>query len=272
MALEILYALFAGLSTLLGGILLLYTHLKKVNIRYLTAFAAGIIIATAFFEMIPEIKEGASLAVIGLGFFVIYLLEKIILIHACKEEECTYQYHNVSWLSLFGLTIDNFVDGAAIAAGFLISPLLGLTITIAVFTHELAQGLSTAIIMRPVYKTRSIILALIIAAIGLTTKILTPSEYSIIASMAFLFFKTPAIICSANAESSKPGANSPTFLLIIGSAWDFSALLKSHSKRDWRAIERDKCLLAMSMRKLFFRKLFSVQRLFFFPRGLFLLF
>ena len=53
----------------------LYTHLKKVNIRYLTAFAAGIIIATAFFEMIPEIKEGASLAVIGLGFFVIYLLE-----------------------------------------------------------------------------------------------------------------------------------------------------------------------------------------------------
>ena len=165
MALEILYALFAGLSTLLGGILLLYTHLKKVNIRYLTAFAAGIIIATAFFEMIPEIKEGASLAVIGLGFFVIYLLEKIILIHACKEEECTYQYHNVSWLSLFGLTIDNFVDGAAIAAGFLISPLLGLTITIAVFTHELAQGLSTAIIMRPVYKTRSIILALIIAAI-----------------------------------------------------------------------------------------------------------
>ena len=165
MALEILYALFAGLSTLLGGILLLYTHLKKVNIRYLTAFAAGIIIATAFFEMIPEIKEGASLAVIGLGFFVIYLLEKIILIHACKEEECTYQYHNVSWLSLFGLTIDNFVDGAAIAAGFLISPLLGLTITIAVFTHELAQGLSTAIIMRPVYKTRSIILALVIAAI-----------------------------------------------------------------------------------------------------------
>lgn len=165
MAVEILYALFAGLSTVLGGFLLLYTHLKKINIRYLTAFAAGIIIATAFFEMIPEIEEGASLAVIGLGFFIIYLLEKIILIHACKEEECTYQYHNVGWLSLLGLTIDNFVDGAAIAAGFLINPLLGLTITIAVFTHELAQGLSTAIIMKPMYRNMSIILVLFIAAI-----------------------------------------------------------------------------------------------------------
>ncbi|MAG47581.1 hypothetical protein CL617_03170 [archaeon] len=164
MNIEISYALVAGLSTVLGGLLLLYTHLKRVNVRYMIAFAAGIIISTAFFEMIPEIPSN-TLIVVGVGFFFIYLLEKIVLIHACKEEECSYKYHNVGWFSLLGLTIDNFVDGAAIAAGFLIDPLLGVTVTIAVFSHELAQGLSTAIIMRDIYSNKRILFALLIAAL-----------------------------------------------------------------------------------------------------------
>lgn len=163
MTADIILAAVAGVSTLLGGALFLKTRLQDVGAHYLVAFAAGVLLSTAFFGMIPEAQ--GNILVVGIGFLSFYLMEKLLLLHACPEGKCDYQYHEVGWLSVAGMSIDNFVDGAAIASGFLIDPALGMVIAVAVFAHELAHGVSTAIIMKPKYAVRTTLLALLIASI-----------------------------------------------------------------------------------------------------------
>ncbi len=141
------YALLAGLATLLGGLLLEYTQLKHVQTRYLIAFSSGILIVTALFEMIPEFRpHSMDYLALTLGFFVFYFVEKVLMLHACGEEEC--KTHSYGWIGIIGLSIDGIVDGAAIAAGYFLDPALGITIAIAVAVHELPQGVSTALIMK----------------------------------------------------------------------------------------------------------------------------
>lgn len=161
----LLLALAAGLATLAGGLLHSFTRMKNIGIRYSIGFAAGILISTAIFEMIPEMRYASfDTLALALGFFLFYLVEKVMMIHACKEHEC--KSHEVTQLGIAALSMDNIVDGAAIAAGFFINPMLGITIALAVTLHEIPQGFSTSVIMQKAkYKKKWIIIMLFIAAI-----------------------------------------------------------------------------------------------------------
>jgi zinc transporter ZupT len=158
----LILALIAGAATILGGALALYTGLKNVDLRYLAGFSAGVLISTALLVMLPEVK--GSLWAAGLGFFFLYFFEKLTIIHACQERECPYKFHHVGWLPVSGLTLDNVVDGAGIAVGSILSPILGVTVALAVATHELPQGLSMAVIMKAKYRGSKILIALFLAA------------------------------------------------------------------------------------------------------------
>lgn len=182
MSLEVyLYALLAGSATLLGGLLLEYTQLKLVQTRYLVAFSSGVLIVTALFEMIPELRLGSlDYLALTLGFFVFYFVEKVLQLHACGEEEC--KIHSFGWIGVIGLSIDGIVDGAAIAAGYFLDPAVGIAIAIAVAIHELPQGVSTSLIMkRENFKKNTIFLFLIIAAVlipvGVFLSNRIPSEF-----------------------------------------------------------------------------------------------
>jgi len=83
---------------------------------------------------------------LGLGFMTFYVLEKLVMIHACGESEC--DTHQIGPVAVLGMALDNVVDGAGIAVGYLIDPLLGLAITVAVVLHEIPQGMTSALIMR----------------------------------------------------------------------------------------------------------------------------
>ncbi len=161
----LLLALLAGVATLFGGILHSFTRLKKINMRYSVGFSAGILISTAIFDMIPEMRPTSfDTLALALGFFLFYLVEKVMMIHACGEQEC--KSHEVTQLGIAALSMDNIVDGAAIAAGFFINPMLGITIALAVAVHEIPQGFSTSVIMqRGKYKKKWVMLMLIIAAL-----------------------------------------------------------------------------------------------------------
>lgn len=141
-----LYALLAGSSDLLFGWLALREQANSIQPRYIIAFAAGVLLAVTFFEILPEadLKSGASF--LALGFVTFYVLEKVMMIHACGETEC--ETHHIGPVSVVGMALDNIVDGAGIAVGYLIDPVLGLTITVAVVFHEIPQGMTSAFIMR----------------------------------------------------------------------------------------------------------------------------
>lgn len=119
-------------------------------------------VAIALFDLIPEM-EVHNAAALMLGFFAIYLLEKLVMIHACGEAEC--ETHGMGWSALIGIATESLIDGLAIAVGFRVAPALGLLIALAVFAHELPRGLTTTVIMQEAgYNRRKVWAALFVDA------------------------------------------------------------------------------------------------------------
>ncbi len=109
------------------------------------SFAAGVLLATAFLELLPEAVELAKHgdvfpAALGamIGFFV---LERVIRGFHVHEDG---QSHAVTsrYLILVGDGLHNFIDGVAIAASFLANPTLGVVTTLAITAHEVPQEIA----------------------------------------------------------------------------------------------------------------------------------
>jgi zinc transporter ZupT len=147
-----LYAVIAGSSDLVFGWLALRERANKIQPRYIIAFAAGVLLAVTFFEILPQADLKSDALFLALGFLTFYVLEKVMMIHACEETEC--ETHHIGPVSVLGMALDNVVDGAGIAIGYLIDPVLGLTITVAVVFHEIPQGMTSAFIMRQAHWSR----------------------------------------------------------------------------------------------------------------------
>lgn len=147
---SLLYSLMAGVSTSLGGLIPIFR--KKTGGMYLSvlmALSAGIVLATAFNELIPgsfELTDFAGLA-IGAGFFVMYVFERLMIVHACPESHMECEIHNLSWSAFMGLSTHSLIDGIAIAAGFEVSREAGLVVALAVLIHEFPEGFATASIL-----------------------------------------------------------------------------------------------------------------------------
>lgn len=140
-----LYALITSAATVTGGVLPMYSRLRLVEQRYLVAFAGGAMVAIALFDLIPGMQSHNAAALLA-GFFSIYLLEKLVMLHSCVESEC--QAHTVGWSALIGIAAESLIDGVAIAVGFRAEPALGMLIALAVFVHEVPRGLTTTVIMQ----------------------------------------------------------------------------------------------------------------------------
>jgi zinc transporter ZupT len=144
--LEIIFAIIAGLADIFGGWLGLKTKIGKITPRYIIGFAAGIMISLTFLEVIPAVNMQSHAWLIAVGFFAFYIIEKLTMLHACSEGEC--KFHKIGGITVFGMALDNIVDGIGIAIGYATNPALGIIITVGVVIHELPQGLASAVIMK----------------------------------------------------------------------------------------------------------------------------
>lgn len=151
------------LLSLAGGLLPLVRAWDKKAIRLLLAFGAGVLLAAAFFHMIPEAihvlgeEVGAYVLV---GFLLIYVLERFVMVHPCGEEEC--EFHHIGIPAFVGMTIHALIDGLALGAGFAM-PELTLAITAAIVLHKLPSAVSlTGILLHCNYKRRRIALFMIL--------------------------------------------------------------------------------------------------------------
>jgi zinc and cadmium transporter len=139
-----LVSVFAGSLVSLVGVFTLgiKENLLRSILSYLVSFSAGALLGDVFLHVFPEmakisfgVKEGAYFLI---GIVVFFVLERFILWHHAhgNHEE---KIHSMVYLTMFGDSLHNFIDGIVIAASFLISPTLGFASALAVIFHEIPQ-------------------------------------------------------------------------------------------------------------------------------------
>lgn len=143
--------LFTFIASILSLFLVSILLLKEKMIHRLSfslvSFAAGALLATAFLDTLKEAMERGEkdpvllwVMVSIVGFFI---LERLFLSlhHHDEEGEKKEHLRLPTPLLLFGDGLHNFIDGASIAASFLVSPSLGIVTSLTVFVHEIPHEL-----------------------------------------------------------------------------------------------------------------------------------
>lgn len=138
----LIFTFLGSIVSLIGGVLLLLKEKFALKIsHFLTSFAAGTLLGTAFLDLLPEAKEmGGEINIFVwtlLGVLIFFLLERFIHHHGHGSQPEAKR--SVVSLIVVGDSVHNFIDGVAIAATFLISIPLGIVTTLAVAAHEIPQ-------------------------------------------------------------------------------------------------------------------------------------
>ena len=143
---QILFWSFIGSVASLGGGILLalrkkaFTHAQSL---LLISFAAGVLLATAFFDLLPEaIGQIGQISLIGQigGIIFLFLLEKFLWYHHHDEEHEGHKRTPI--LITVGDTVHNFIDGVVIAGTFMVSPATGIVTALAVAAHEIPHEMA----------------------------------------------------------------------------------------------------------------------------------
>lgn len=129
------------------GIFALAVSTKKLNtiLIYLVSFSTGALFGDTFIHLLPDaVKEngfgiGVSFSIIA-GILVFFVLEKIV--HWRHEHQVGKKKNKLRsfvYVFSFGDALHNFIDGAIIAASYIVSFPIGVATTVAVVLHEIPQ-------------------------------------------------------------------------------------------------------------------------------------
>lgn len=233
----LLFTFLGSVASLIGGITLLYKEKFAIKIsHFLSSFAAGVLLGTAFLDLLPEASEH-SLEV-NLFFWTLsgllgfFLLERFIhwFHHHGAGEHTDPKGKNRSLVSLvvIGDSVHNFIDGVVIAATFLVSIPLGIVTSLAVAAHEIPQEIGDfGILLHRGLKKGKVLLINIISALtavggavltylfkDLVTEIL-PIFLALTAGF-FIYIASSDLIPEIHNEDRRMVALVETLLLFIG--------------------------------------------------------
>lgn len=138
----ILASLIVSSISFVGALFLVWKNFfSEKHITSLVSFAAGVMLASAFFDLLPEASEGGTPSAIYqfvfIGIVSFFLLERFVLWFHHHDDG--HGKKPSALLVLFGDGFHNIIDGVAIAAAFIASPILGVTTTLAICAHEIPQ-------------------------------------------------------------------------------------------------------------------------------------
>jgi ZIP family zinc transporter len=217
--LVLLLTSLAMCSTLVGGYVAIKAHRR---IHLLMGLGAGVLLGAVFFDLLPESLSVAReqgwniriiLGIVVAGFLLFYLTERLLVLHACPEDDCTNQAHqHIGRLSAVGLIVHSTLDGAAIGAASLVSWQTGLLVALAVIAHDSSDGLNTILLVTHGERARRIdVLFLALDAVapvigGLLALIVLPPAGALavflgFASGFFLYTATSDLLPEAHRRS-----------------------------------------------------------------------
>lgn len=137
--------------SLIGGVVSLFAAILLINNRktaellakFATPFAAGVLLAAAFTDLLPEALHESTSEPRGvllwalLGMLAFFMLERFLRFFHHHHEHGKEKANNS--LVIIGDTLHNALDGIAIGAAFLIDTPTGIVATLAVAAHEIPQ-------------------------------------------------------------------------------------------------------------------------------------
>ena len=140
------FAAMTFFSTLAGGI----TALRWAGrVQALLALAGGVVLAAAFFDLLPDAIQQASkidmsvsvpLSLALIGCLAFHLLDRFVHRYPAGSEG---EKSATGLIGAGGFVLHSFFDGLAIGLGFQISAGVGVVIALAVIGHDFSDGLNT---------------------------------------------------------------------------------------------------------------------------------
>ncbi len=131
-----------------------FKKISHLTLCLLISFAAGALLAVAFFDIIPETVEliGWLPAIVSLlsGYFLFFLITKFVF-HVCPACAATHTEINFKAITsgmVVALSIHSFMDGLAIYSGYLTGMSTGILIFLAVVYHKFPEGMALALVAR----------------------------------------------------------------------------------------------------------------------------
>jgi ZIP family zinc transporter/zinc and cadmium transporter len=153
LVLSLAMGLTAAAANVAGGLIIVRYQWQRQVLKYFVALGSGFMLATALLEMVPEGLEltgNSGLAMVLGGYLLVHFFEHTILGHFHFGEEIHPEevaQPGVGYTAAFGMAIHAFFDGAAIAAGFIVSTWLGVIVFLAIFLHKIPDGFTIASVM-----------------------------------------------------------------------------------------------------------------------------
>jgi zinc and cadmium transporter len=141
---SLLATLWVSALALIGIVFLFVRKPAGRGEALLLSFAAGVLLATAFLDLLPEAIELAhgdgNIFIAALAAMIVFFfLERVL--HGFHEHEEMHTRPS-RYLVLLGDGLHNFIDGVVIAASFAASPELGIATTVAVTVHEVPKEIA----------------------------------------------------------------------------------------------------------------------------------
>jgi zinc and cadmium transporter len=156
-------AILAG--ALAGGALPLFGRFRRSD--QLLSFSAGVMLGATFFHMLPEAVEGAgtfALPFVLVGFLLLNLLERFVLVHVCAEpgpaaaghgapghahvhgDATGCAAHTMGLAAFLGMSLHTVVDGFALGAAGVHAE-LSLLVFLAILAHKIPNAFSLSAIL-----------------------------------------------------------------------------------------------------------------------------
>lgn len=229
----VFFSLIGGVFSLIGGVLLLTRKGNaKLLAEYATPFAAGALLAAAFLDLLHEgIEQGDAETVLSWalgGLIMFFLLESLLTWFHHHHEHKDKKIDPTVSLVVVGDTVHNFIDGAAIAAAFLVSVPTGIVTTIAIAAHEIPQEIGDfGLMLKKGMNRKQVLTVNIISALATTVAAILffqlgkDNEPLIVALLGltagfFIYIAVSDIIPSIHDSKSKKSLNIKSLLLVFG--------------------------------------------------------
>ncbi len=224
-----------SLLSLIGGLYLIYGKKGTVALQKIAVpFAAGALLAAAFLDLLPEAGEMDSPKVVALwtlvGFVGFFILERSLswFHHHHNDEHDQTEHRQTTALIVIADIVHNLIDGLAIGAAFVVSPVTGIITTLAIAAHEIPQEIGDfGLLLAKGMAKRDVLLVNILSAVATVFAAavvywlgdaLAINQTALLALTAgfFIYIAASDIIPTIHAEPRRKTANLQTLILLVG--------------------------------------------------------